>query len=453
MTKTVKSSQVQLTLASLAIIILTSGCASIQNARDAQNGTIIHDGERAISYEESGLATNKAITIADLETVALRASPAVFQAKESVILAQIALRDIKSSYIPTLDAGIGYTYQAAKIDPDASTESDGAFGGNASLNMLVYDFGRTKASTRRAINSLISAERNAKTAENATRYAIRNACYALRRSEEMRDVSAEAANISKVHYEQMKARHEVGAVNAYAVTQASVNWAQDVLSAVTASNTVLTARAELNQALGITTAPEFAISDSTIKTYEGLGTEELMDIARTNAPALASLRAAAEGASAFVDYTIADLYPSLGISIQYTATHDGGLIWNLSGVGQLSQSIFCAGRKRRAIDAAVSQYRIARAKVTEEELSLKSQITKAILAAIRARQQLDVAMASQTMAEENYNIVSQRYEVGHASEIERSEALVSLSSAKAAVVSAKYDYFDSQILISKLIGE
>ena len=50
-------------------------------------------------------------------------------------------------------------------------------------------------------------------------------------------------------------------------------------------------------------------------------------------------------------------------------------------------------------------------------------------------------------------IVSQQYDVGKASELERSDAQVALSSAKASVVSAKYDYFDSQILISRLIGE
>ena len=80
------------------------------------------------------------------------------------------------------------------------------------------------------------------------------------------------------------------------------------------------------------------------------------------APALASLRASAQGASDYVDYTIADLYPSLGLSIQYQATYDDSdLVWSLSGAGQLTQSIFCAGRKRRAIDAAVAQFRITSA--------------------------------------------------------------------------------------------
>ncbi len=439
----------------LPLALLAAGCATVNRARDAQEGRSILDGERILSFAETGLtATNGPVAVADLEDVALRASPAILQARQAVIMAQLAVRDVKSAYIPTLDAGAGYTYTAAKVSKEADTTHDGAFGGQASLNMLVYDFGRTRASTRRAINALVSAERDVRTAENATRYSVRSACYALRRSEELRDVAAETAAVYAEHKRQMQDRYDVGAVNSYAVTKASVDWSKAVLDAVTASNTVLTARAGLNHALGVADAPAFAVADSGIRTYEGLGVEALLDIARTNAPALASLRAAAQGASDYVDYTVADLYPSLGVSIQYQTTYDDStLLWNLVGVGQLSQSILCGGRKRRAIDAAVAQLRIARAAVAAEELSLRNQITTAVLDAVRASQQLGVAIEAQKMAEENYRIVSQQYDVGKASELERSDAQVALSSAKASVVSAKYDYFDSQILISRLIGE
>ncbi len=283
---------------------------------------------------------------------------------------------------------------------------------------------------------------------------MRSACYALRRSEELRDVAAEKAAVYAEHRRQMQERYDAGAVNSYAVTKAGVDWSQAVLEAVTASNAVRTARAGLNLALGLADAPDFAIADSGIRTFGGFGVEDLVEIARTNAPALASLRAAAQGASDFVDYTVADLYPSLGVSIQYQGTYDDStLLWNLVGAGQLSQHIFCAGRKRRAIDAAVAQLRIARAAVAAEELSLRNQITTAVLDSVRASQQLGVAIETRKMAEENYRIVAQRYDVGKASELERSDAQVALSAAKAAVVTAKYDYYDSQILVSRLIGE
>ena len=439
-----------------AVLLCAAGCATVNRARDAQEGRSVLDGERIVPYAETGIATTNApVSLAALEQVALKSSPSMLQARQAVVVAQLALRDIKASYIPTVDAGIGYTMKQTHVEkPDPKTTHDDAFGGSASLNMLVYDFGRTRASTRRAINALIAAERDVRTVENSLIYSVRSALFSLRRSEELRDVAAETAVIYGEHLRQMKDRHEVGAVNSYAVTKAGVDWSKSVLNAVTASNSVRTARAGLNLAIGLADAPDFSVADATVRTYEGLGVDDLMDIARTNAPALASLRAQAEGASDYVDYTIADLYPSLGLSIQYQATYDDSdLVWSLSGAGQLTQSIFCAGRKRRAIDAAVAKLRIARAAVAAEELSLRNDITQAVLASIRAQQQLDVARDSLKMAEENFDIVSRSYEVGKASELERSDAQVSLSSAKADVVTARYDYYDSQILISRLIGE
>ena len=431
-----------------------AGCRTIRDAREAQKNDALLPGERIVTFAETAIATNETATVAQLEEVALAASPVAMQARQAVIAAQIAVRDAKAAYIPTLDAAAGYTYKAAKVSADADSTHDGAFGGQATLTWLAYDFGKSRAAKRKAVSDLIAAERNSRTVENATRFGVRSACYALKRNVELREVAAESAAIYAEHLKQMKDRYDVGAVNSYAVTKASVDWAQSVLSAVTASNAVHTSRAALNMALGLENAPELEIEDGGIATYEGLGVAELMDIARTNSPALASLRASAEGASYYVDYTVANLYPSLGLTIQYQASYDDStLLWTLTGAGQLSQSIFCAGRKKRMIEAAVAQLRIARAKVAEEELSLHNSLVTAVLASVRASQQLEVARQTLDMAKENFDIVSQRYEVGKASELERSDAQVALSSAKASVVSAKYDYYDSQILISRLIGE
>lgn len=437
-----------------AALLALAGCGTVRDAREAQRPGGELPGERIVSFAETGLPANGTVSLAKLEETALAASPGVMQARQAVIAAQIAVRDAKAAYIPTLDAAAGYTYKAAKASANADTTHDGAIGGSASFTWLAYDFGKSRAAKRRAVSSLISAERNSKSVENATRYGVRSACYALKRSVELCDVATESVSIYAEHLAQMKERLNVGAVNSYAVTKAGVDWAQSVLSAVTASNAVHAARAALNLAIGIADAPEFEIEEGGIATYAGLGVGELMDIARTNSPALASLRASAEGASYYVDYTVANLYPSLGLTIQYQATYDDStLLWNLVGAGQLSQSVFCAGRKRRMIEAAVAQLRIARAQVAAEELSLHNSLTTAVLDSVRATQQLEVACRSLEMAKENFDIVSKRYEVGKASELERSDAQVAFSSAKAAVVSAKYDYYDSQILISRLIGE
>ena len=443
------------TALALLALLVASGCATVRDAREAQKEASRLAGERVMTYEETGLPTNGPIAIADLEQAALKTSPAVLQARQSIILAQLALRDIKSSYIPTVDASAGYMLSTANVDPhDQSGSMDDKFAAGATLNMLVYDFGKTKAATRQAASALIAAERTGRTQENEVLYQVRRACYELKRQAELRDVATETAEIYAEHLRQAQARLDVGAVNSYAVTKANVDWAQSVLAAVTASNRVHTAQAGLTLALGLDYMPPFAIDDSDVRSYEGLGVDDLMAIARTNAPSLAALRAAAEGASAYVDKTVADLYPSLGVKIQFSAEgEDSPFLWNLVGGANLTQSIFAAGRKRRAIDSAVAQLRVARSKVAAEELVLCNHLTLAVLDSIRSRQQLDVAMKSEEMAQENFEIATQRYNVGTASELERSDAQVALASAKASVVSARYDYLDSQVQISRLVGE
>ena len=435
-------------------VFCAAGCATVRNAREAQRDDALLPGERIVTFAETGIPTNATVTMAELERAALAASPDVLKARQAVALAQLAVRDAKAAYLPVIDAAAGYTYKAAKTSPDADATHDGAFGGSASLTMLAYDFGKSRAAKRKAVADLIAAERSARAAENAVLFAVRSACYALHRNAELSDVAAETASVYATHLKQMRDRFNVGAVNSYAVSKAAVDWAKAVLSSVTASNAVHTARANLNHALGLEDAPEFEIDDGGIRTFGGLTADDLMAIARTNAPALASLRASAEGASRYVDYTVANLYPSLGLSIQYQATYDEStLLWNLVGAGQLSQTVFCGGKKKRMIDAAVAQLRIARANVAAEELSLRNSLSVAVLSAISARQQLDVAVENAKLAQENLDIVETRYAVGQASELERSDAQVALSTAKAAIVSAKYDYYDSQIQISRLVGE
>ena len=447
-------SPARIAAAALAAALILAGCSTVREAREAQKDGSRLPGERVVAYAETGLPASGAVTLAQLEEAALKASPSVLQARQAVIAAQLAVRDAKAAYLPVIDAGAGYTYTAAKPAAGAGSTHNGAWGGTASLTMLAYDFGKSRAAKRKAVTDLIAAERGVRSAENAVLYAVRAACCELKRDIELREVAAETAAVYAEHLRQMRERHDVGAVNSYAVSKASVDWAQSVLSAVTASNAVHTARADLNLALGLEDAPELEIAGDDFRTFAGLGVEDLMAVARTNAPALASLRASAEGASRYVDYTVANLYPSLGLSIQYQATYDDStLLWQLVGAGQLTQSVFCGGKKRRAIEAAVAQLRIARSQVAAEELSLHNSLTTAVLASVRATQQLEVAVENEKLARENFDIVSERYQVGKASELERSDAQVALSSARASVVTAKYDYLDSQILISRLIGE
>ena len=435
----------------LSAAALLAGCTTVREARRAQR----EDAERTVRWAETPFAAREGeLAMEELAEWARTNAPAVVQARQDVVQAQIALRSVKAAFIPVVDGSIAYTYASKNIDPhDTKWDGDGAWGGNVSLNWLLYDFGRTRASTRRAVAALAAADQAERAAENGAVYGVRAACFALRRAEELHRVAVETSESYRLHRDQTKDRFDVGAAMNYEVSKAEVDYQNALLSEISASNAVETARASLALALGLAESPRIALGDCSFPEMTN-DVGALMAVAATNAPALAALRASADAAKDYVDWTICDLYPNLSFRLSFDAKGDSSpLLWNYAAVPAVAQTLFSAGAKNRQIETAVAQLRAARRKLAEAEQQLFNQVLTATLSADRARKSLAVAEAALAASKENFDVVSSRYDVGKASALERTDAQVALSSAEAAVVTARYDLQDTQILLARLIGE
>jgi len=435
----------------LSAAALLAGCTTVREARRAQR----EDAERTVLWAETPFAAREGdLAMEELAEWARTNAPAVVQARQDVVQAQIALRSVKAAFIPVVDGSVAYTYASKNIDPhDTKWDGDGTWGGNVSLNWLLYDFGRTRASTRRAVAALAAADQAERAAENGAVYGVRAACFALRRAEELHRVAVETSESYKLHRDQTKDRFDVGAAMNYEVSKAEVDYQNALLSEISASNAVETARASLALALGLAENPRIALGDCSFPEMTN-DVGALMAVAATNAPALAALRASADAAKDYVDWTICDLYPNLSFRLSFDAKGDSSpLLWNYAAVPAVAQTLFSAGAKNRQIETAVAQLRAARSKLAEAEQQLFNQVLTATLSADRARKSLAVAEAALAASKENFDVVSSRYDVGKASALERTDAQVALSSAEAAVVTARYDLQDTQILLARLIGE
>ena len=435
----------------LSAAVLLAGCTTVREARRAQR----EDAERTVRWAETPFAAREGdLAMEELAEWARTNAPAVVQARQDVVQAQIALRSVKAAFIPVVDGSIAYTYASKNIDPhDTKWDGDGTWGGNVSLNWLLYDFGRTRASTRRAVAALAAADQAERAAENGAVYGVRAACFALRRAEALHRVAVETSESYRLHRDQTKDRFDVGAAMNYEVSKAEVDYQNALLSEISASNAVETARASLALALGLAENPRIALGDCSFPEMTN-DVGALMAVAATNAPALAALRAAADAAKDYVDWTICDLYPNLSFRLSFDAKGDSSpLLWNYAAVPAVAQTLFSAGAKNRQIETAVAQLRAARSKLAEAEQQLFNQVLTATLSADRARKSLAVAEAALAASKENFDVVSSRYDVGKASALERTDAQVALSSAEAAVVTARYDLQDTQILLARLIGE
>ena len=440
---------------SLALILLLSACSTVENAREAQKPDSLQEGERTVSPTEVGMKEGETYSLADLEKIALKASPLVFQARQNLISAQLELKIVKADYLPTVDISGGFEESTNNLQ---SRPQSGAMRGNGyggiDFKLLIYDFGKTDAKVAQQLQNVVAAERELILAELNTVYTVRQAFFELKRCIELNIVAEQAVMQYKEHLDHMLAKYEYGKATKYDCSKARVDYDASVFDQVTTSNNVSIARANLVKALGFDSAFRFATGEGNMAEIN-LEADQLMEIAKAHDPALGVLYANAEGASKYIDEQIANLYPTISLNAEALAT---GLssgwpaIWNVAGGAELVQNIFNGNRNINAIEQAVALLRSSRSKISEYEQDIYAKLTTACLNLKKSKKQYDLALSSEKVAKENLDLVTERFNVGKASSLERTDAQVSYTSAQADVVSAKYDCQDALATISYLIG-
>lgn len=437
----------------LLLILPLCGCNTMRNARQAQSETDRLEGETTISAAAAGLAPDVPQTLEQLERLARRYHPSVLQARQSVASARHQCRITGSSRLPQITASGGYSRSTQNTwGRETRSEARGSWSGGLGLDLLLYDFGKLDAQERQALQALIAAEEQLREAEITVTYNVRSAFFERHRAENLFLVALQSERQYAEHLEEARVMVEVGTRRQYDATKAEVDWGNARLEAVTASNSLTVAHAQLNRALGIAENPAYAI-DTALLPATSKSLAELMAAARENTPSLAVLRARERAASAYVDQTIADLYPDLSLSADADLSGRGfPLVWNFSWAIRAAQTLFTGYRKTARIDDAVAQLRIARARVADAEQTLHLELVTALAQRESAHKRSEIARLVQKQAAENMDIVNEQYRVGLSSSIERTDAQVALTRAQSDLIRAYYDEQAAHARIAHLTG-
>ena len=439
----------------LPMVVLT-GCATVREARKVQKGEDSPLGERATSAAELELTSDKAATLADLEQIALKANPSIRKAVNGVNMAYLAVKIQKADFLPMISASAGHSRTTRNTDKhNYDYDTVGTYNGALNLDLMIFDFGKTNAAVKQSLEEYKEAVHNLRSAENGVIYAVRTAYFALLRAVELDKVAKETVAQYKEHLDHVQIKNDVGSGTPFDLTKAKVDYNNAILNANSMANNVSIAWTNLVSAIGLAESTSFSISTVKLHEYE-LDLDKLMNLARLSEPGLAALLTAEKAASLNVEKAIKDLYPSLNLNLGAVLSgHDPTLpmLWNATGAASLSGTLFTGGKKENAIKLAVLQLKNARASTIAYEQELYKKLSTATLNAELAQKQLQVAQLTESQAQEYFDIVSEQYNVGKASSLERTDAQVSLSDAKAKTVSAIYDYQDALALIANLIGD
>jgi len=438
----------------LLAAFLFFGCTTVKRARQAQTASSRYPGETTVTAIEAGLEPSGNYVLPEFEKVARAYHPALFQARQAVESARLQCQMTRSTRLPQITASGTYNRSTQNAwGRQTSSEMRGSWSGTLGLDLLLYDFGKLDTQEKQALEALVAAEEQLRETELEVIYTVRAAFFDYHRSDELVRVSIESEQQYAQHLEEARTMVEVGSRRQYDITKAEVDLGNARLDVIVNSNALITARAQFNRALGLAEGTAFSIGEGTMLPHSE-AVDDLMTQARANAPALAVLRARERAASAYVDQTIADLYPDLSLGADADLSGRGfPLVWNFSWGLRLVQNLFDGHRKTDRIEESVTQLRSARSRVADAEQTLYRELVDAEAQRKSAGKRLEISEMVQHQTEENLAIVSEQYRVGISSSIERTDAQVAVTKARADVVRARYDIQTALARIARLIGE
>ena len=446
-------------------LLVVSGCMTIFNAQEAQRS--VEDKANGVREEVAKLDLSDR-SLKELVQFAMTNRPAMVSAALAVVDARLALREIAAdaplvSYSPWtsphLALSSGYS-ESSTPDNKIKWRTVGAASAGLSLDILIYDFGRNASRASAQVERVIAAEHDFIQTGYQVFNEVSAAYFDLMECDALLAVAITNQTEFAIHLKEAEDRLAAGEAMKLDVTRAKSNLYQAREEVIVASNSVVTAGAELMKALGVdvsrgTRDEVYPASGAALASVmrgfarTEYGVEPAFNLARTNAPAMAIARAQLRAASRQVDYAIADLMPSVSAQVGVNWA-DPLWVWHW-GIDAV-QSLFTGYRKTTAVDRAVVALQGAAADVDEAEQQLSLDLETAIAVRDNAQKKLETARMTVVQAREDLGLVKQQYQEGEVSRVDFTEAVSSYTRALGNRVSAFYTGQRAEAALFAIIG-
>ena len=434
----------------IGILSLTA-CRTVKEARQVQREVNLPPGQRTIKADEIGLNKDTVLTLDQAIEIGLKYNPSIVQAQEQLNTAKSGLKTARSAYYPQVKAGDTYSIGSSKKAPDA----DGTNKIEISLSQLVFDFGKTSASVRKAYFDALAAEYSLASSQTGLIASIKKAYYGVAQQEMAIRLAEETLQQSEKYLEQAKVRVEVGKGIKYDITSAEVGVGNARLALISARNDLFANRQVLNNVLGLAEEPNYRIDNLSLSLtptdISSSSISQLVDLAKANNPDLKAQEARVKSASSGIDTAIVALYPFL-IAGSYDFTGSKfPLDWTRALSASLNIDIFTGGKKEEAIKSAVANLKSARSALSSLEQKLYLNVSNALNQMQNAYQQLAVNNLVLQQAQENLALIEERYRLGSASSVELTQAQGLLTVSKKGLITSQFSYLNAKAELDKLV--
>jgi outer membrane protein len=388
--------------------------------------------------------------------IAFQYHPSIAAATSTVSINESRIGQAKSNYYPQVNWQSNYS----KIYPYASSSTRLSGGNtydlytsNLNLTQNIIDFGKTSTQVEIANLNTNASQQDLDNVKSQIVLGVKQTYYALLQALKNRDVALETVQQFQQHLDQAKGFFEVGVKPKFDVTKAEVDLSNAKLLLIRAENTVRIARVNLNNAIGVPTAPEFNLENNLLYEKYEISFEEALKQAYDNRPDLRSLLLKEAAANQSIDLAKTGHYPYVtgNANWGYSGTEfplDHG--WTVGAL--LNFPLFTGFLVKNQIAEAKANLDVAKSNEELLRQQVRLEVEQAYSNMIEAAERIVTAQLTIRQAEDNLELANGRYATGVGNPIEVTDALVAVSAAKISYISALTDYKTAQASLEKAMG-
>lgn len=436
----------------------------------------------------------------DCIAIALNNSAAIKNAQYNYMIAKTDVNLARSEFFPTIGVGAGYSF--ADTHTKRFNTDTNSYNLNATLNMLLFDFGKTYALIKMQKFYLIADEYNFYNAVREVTFDVKQKYYQVLAARANVLINQAYVDINERNYLRTKAYYDEGLKSKIDLVNAEVTLSDSKINLIQSENSYQTSIVNLNNAMYLTDAPSynidgefgFNIQDNVapvdLSKFQKIGElesstppqgvedakftssvealelltdykfdkfpysfDECVKMAKKNRADLKAYEATVDAIEENLLYIKRNFYPAITANAGYglrdanntyaTNTFNAGV--------NLSSNLNIMAQKNR-VDAGKYHLEIARNTLEELEKDIYFQVQAAYINMVQLEKQIPLNAVKVKQTRENYELAEGRYYVGLGDYIELQDAKVNYNRAQHSYINSIYLYNVARASLESVIA-
>ena len=404
---------------------------------------------------EGSVETTKIIKVDECVKIAMENHPAIKAALSNSEIYKSKIGQAWSNFFPTFSAGLSYSRNDMQVANFAfpTQEYDMFYAPTISGNMLLFDFGKTKAQADLAKRTYESTKFALENSINTVVFTVKQAYYNLLFAQQQVQVYEDTVADFTLHLEQAKAYYDIGTKAKIDVLTAEHNLGKAKLGLIQAKNTLKIAYVQLSNAMGTPDVSDYDVTDDlTTKAYD-IQVEDAVNTAFETSPELQAAKKKADASGILVRASKRAFLPDVRGFGGYTR---GGKKIDTDYGYQFGAELAYKNVNllllKKQVDEARATYKKDLADFENTKQNIYFEVKQAYINLTNAQESIVVAKLSMDQAKEQYDQASGRYKVGLGDAIELKDAETTYRNSQLDYYNTLLNYHVSAANLEKLMG-